>query len=192
MRRATTLVAFAALVAACSPQGGEKAVDKAQDAVSAPVGQTSAATMGANLASAYAPSAAMGDMYEIQAADIALERAKRADVKALASMIKTDHTAVSTALKTAVTAAAPDIVLPTELDQRRKGLLDNLRTAGVNDFDKVYIDQQVAAHEEAVTLNRGFADNSDAPALAAHARTVLPKIEAHLQKARDIQTAISG
>lgn len=192
MRRATTLVAFAALVAACSPQGGEKAVDKAQDAVSAPVGQTSAATMGANLASAYAPSAAMGDMYEIQAADIALERAKRADVKALASMIKTDHTAASTALKTAVTAAAPDIVLPTELDQRRKGLLDNLRTAGVNDFDKVYIDQQVAAHEEAVTLNRGFADNSDAPALAAHARTVLPKIEAHLQKARDIQTAISG
>jgi len=192
MRRATTLVAFAALVAACSPQGGEKAVDKAQDAVSAPVGQTSAATMGANLASAYAPSAAMGDMYEIQAADIALERAKRADVKALASMIKTDHTAVSTALKTAVTAAAPDIVLPTELDQRRKGLLDNLRTAGVNDFDKVYIDQQVAAHEEAVTLNRGFADNWAAPARAAHARTVLPKIEAHLQKARDIQTAISG
>lgn len=62
----------------------------------------------------------------------------------------------------------------------------------MNDFDKVYIDQQVAAHEEAVTLNRGFADNSDAPALAAHARTVLPKIEAHLQKARDIQTAISG
>lgn len=192
MHRAMTLVAFAALVAACSPQGGEKAVDKAQDAVSAPVGQTSAATMGANLVSAYAPSAAMGDMYEIQAADIALERAKRDDVKALARMIKTDHTAASTALKTAVATAAPDIALPTELDQRRKGLLDNLRSAGVNDFDKVYIDQQVAAHEEAVTLHRGFADKSDAPALAAHARTVLPKIEAHLQKAREIQTAISG
>lgn len=192
MRRAMSLVAFAALVAACSPQGGDKAVDKAQDAVSAPVGQTSAATMGANLVSAYAPSAAMGDMYEIQAADIALERAKRADVKTLARMIKTDHTAASTALKTAIATAAPDISLPTELDQRRKGLLDNLRSAGVNDFDKVYIDQQVAAHEEAVTLHRGFADNSDAPALAAHARTVLPKIEAHLQKAREIQAAISG
>ncbi len=192
MHRAMTLVALTALVAACSPQGGEKAVDKAQDAVSAPVGQTSAATMGANLVSAYAPSAAMGDMYEIQAADIALERAKRAEVKALARMIKTDHTAASTALKTAVATAAPDIALPTDLDERRKGLLDNLRSAGVNDFDKVYIDQQVAAHEEAVTLNRGFADNSDAPALAAHARTVLPKIEAHLQKAREIQTAISG
>ena len=134
----------------------------------------------------------MGDMYEIQAADIALERAKRADVKALAQMIKTDHTAASAALKTAAATAAPDVALPGELDQRRKGLLDNLRSAGVADFDKVYIDQQVAAHQEAVTQHRGFADNTDAPALAAHARTVLPKIEAHLQKAQEIQAAISA
>ena len=179
------------LAAACSPQGGNEAVDKAQDTVSAPVGQTSAATMGANMVSAYVPGAAMGDMYEIQAADIALERAGRADVKALAQMIKTDHTAASEALKTAAASAAPDVAPPAELDQRRKGLLDNLRSAGVADFDKVYIDQQVAAHQEAVTLHRGFADNTDAPALAAHARTVLPKIEAHLQKAQEIQAALS-
>jgi putative membrane protein len=82
MRHAPTLAAAAAaaLLSACSPQGGNEAVDKAQDAVSAPVGQTSAATKGSNLVSAYVPGAAMGDMYEIEAADIALERAKRADV----------------------------------------------------------------------------------------------------------------
>jgi putative membrane protein len=107
-------------------------------------------------------------------------------------MIKTDHTAAAAALKTAAASAAPDVAPPAELDQRRKGLLDNLKSAGVADFDKVYIDQQVAAHQEAVTLHRGFADNTDAPALAAHARTVLPKIEAHLQKAQEIQAAISG
>ena len=184
--------AAAALTAACSPQGGDEAVDKAQDAVSAPVGQTSAATMGGNMVSAYVPAAAMSDMYEIQAADIALQRATRADVKALAQMIKTDHTVGSAAFKAAVPTAAPDVALPTELDQRRKGLLDNLRSAGVGDFDKVYIDQQVAAHQEAVTLHRGFSDKTDAPALAEHARTVLPKIETHLQKAQEIQKAIAG
>lgn len=63
MRYALTMVAAtAALMAACSPQGGNKAVDKAQDAVSAPVGQTSTATMGSNMVSAYVPAAAMGDM----------------------------------------------------------------------------------------------------------------------------------
>ncbi|MNS34354.1 hypothetical protein D3C72_664780 [compost metagenome] len=184
--------AVAALAAACSPQGGNEAVDKAQDTVSAPVGQTSAAVMGANMTSAYVPAAAMGDMYEIQAADIALQRGSRADVKALAKMIKTDHTAASAALKTLAPTAAPEVGLPTDLDQRRKGLLDNLRTASAADFDKVYIDQQVAAHQEAVTLQRGFSHNGDAPSLAEHARTVLPKIEAHLQKAQEIQKAIAG
>lgn len=195
MRHASTFVAAAAaaaLLSACSPRDGNEAVNKAQDAVSAPVGQTSAATMGGNLVSAYVPAAAMGDMYEIQAADIALERASRADVKALAQMIKTDHTAASAAFKTAASTAAPNMTVPAELDQRRKGLLDNLRDAGAADFDKVYIDQQVAAHQEAVTLHRGFSDNAEAPALATHARTVLPKIEAHLQKAEEIQKAISG
>lgn len=184
--------AVAALAAACSPQGGNEAVDKAQDTVSAPVGQTSAAVMGGNMVSAYVPAAVMGDMYEIQAADIALERGTRADVKALAKMIKTDHTAASVALKAMAPTAAPGVAVPADLDQRRKGLVDNLRSAGVADFDKVYIDQQVAAHQEAVTLHRGFSDNSDAPPLAEHARTVLPKIEAHLQKAQEIQKAIAG
>lgn len=186
------IAAAATLTAACNQQGGEKAVDKVQDAVSAPVGQTSAATMGSNLVSAYVPAAAMGDMYETQAADIALERSARADVKALAQMIKSDHTAAAAALKAAAPTAAPGVALPAELDERRKGLLDNLRSAAASDFDKVYIDQQVAAHQEAVTLHRGFADKTDAPALAEHARTVLPKIEGHLQKAQEIQRAIAG
>ncbi|WP_333611318.1 DUF4142 domain-containing protein [Brevundimonas bullata] len=195
MRHASILVAAAAaaaLLSACSPRDGNEAVNKAQDAVSAPVGQTSAATMGANLVSAYVPAAAMGDMYEIQAADIALDRASRADVKALAQMIKTDHTAASAAFKAAASTAAPNVTPPAELDQRRKGLIDNLRSASAADFDKVYIDQQVAAHQEAVTLHRGFSDNAEAPALATHARTVLPKIEAHLQKAEEVQKSISG
>lgn len=183
--------AGALLLTACNQQEAGQAVDKAQDAVSGPVGQTSAATMGAHLVSAYAPNAAEGDLYEIQAADIALERSKNAQVRELAQMIKTDHTAASTAFKALVPQAAPDVQLPTTLDQRRQGLLDNLRSASAADFDKVYVDQQVAAHQEAVTLHRGFSDNTDAPALAEHARTVLPKIEAHLQRAQALQASLA-
>lgn len=177
---------------ACQQQQGSEAVDKVQDAVSAPVGQTSAATMGANMVSAYVPNAAMGDMYEIQAADIALERSKNAQVKALAQMIKTDHAAASSALAAAALQATPDVALPTTLDQRRQGLIDNLRSASAADFDKVYVDQQVAAHEEALTLQRGFSDKADVPALAEHARTVTPKIEAHLQRAKQLQTSLGA
>lgn len=188
---AMSAAAGALLLTACNQQEAGQTVDKAQDAVSVPVGQTSAATMGANMVSAYVPNAAMGDMYEIQAADIALERTQNAQVRELAQMIKTDHTAASEAFKAAAPQAAPDIQLPTELDERRKGMIDNLRSATAADFDKTYIDQQVAAHQEAVTLHRGFSDNTDAPTLAQHARTVLPKIEAHLQRAQTLQSSMT-
>jgi putative membrane protein len=184
------LAASAALVVAACGQQEPDAVGSAQDAASVPVGQTSAAVMGANMVSAYVPNAAMGDMYEIQAADIALERTQNAQIRELAQMIKTDHTAASEAMKPLAAQAAPDVEIPTGLDERRQGLIDNLRSASAEAFDRTWIDQQVAAHQEALTLHRGFADNTDAPALAEHARTVAPRIEAHLQGAQRLQSGM--
>lgn len=181
-------VACVALLAACNQEQSPEAVDKAQDMAAGPVGQTSAATMGANMVSAYVPNAAMGDMYEIQAADIALQRSQNAQVKELATSIKTDHTAASNAMKAMLPQAAPDIAPPTGLDERRQGLIDNLRSASAENFDRTWIDQQIAAHNEALTLHRGFS-NEDSP-LAAHARSVVPKIEAHLRQAEQIKAGM--
>ena len=179
-----------ALLSACNQQGASPAVDKAQDMAAAPVGQVSAVTMGSNLVSAFVPNAAMSDMYEIQAADIALARSGNAQVKALAQMIKTDHTAASNKFKGLVPTAAPGVSLPTALDQRRQGLIDNLHSASAADFDGVYLDQQIAAHREGVTLMSGFKDNTDAPTLAAFAAEVLPKIQAHLDAAEKLKAAM--
>ena len=180
--------ACVALLSACGQEQSPEAVDKAQDMASVPVGQASAVTMGANMVSAYVPNAAMGDMYEIQAADIALQRSQNAQVKELATMIKTDHTAASNAMKAMLPQAAPELTPPTALDQRRQGLIDNLRSASATSFDMAWIDQQIAAHNEALTLHRGFSDQ-ESP-LAAHARSVVPKIEAHLRQAEAIKAAM--
>ncbi|MBA3999465.1 DUF4142 domain-containing protein [Brevundimonas sp.] len=174
-----------ALLAACGQNDNQMAqdpVDAAQDAASVPVGQMSAATLGANTVEGYVTNAAIGDMYEIQAAEIALERSQNAEVRELAQMIRDDHTAASQRMQSIVQGGNIDAELPTELDERRQGLIDNLREA--YRFDEVFIDQQVAAHQEALTLHRGFADNGDVPALAAHAREVTGPIERHLQRAR--------
>ena len=162
--------ACVALLAACNQEQSPEAVDKAQDMA------------------AYVPSAAIGDMYEIQAADIALERSQNAQVKELATMIKTDHTAASNAMKGMLPQAAPGTAAPTALDERRQGLIDNLRSASAENFDRTWVDQQIAAHNEALTLHRGFSDQ-DSP-LAAHARAVVPKIEAHLRQAETIKAAM--
>lgn len=195
MKRALYLAAAAAAMlslAACNQNQKEAAsdvnpgqsepVNAVQDAVGAAVGQTSAATLGANTLGGYISNAAMGDMYEIQAGNIAQKKAQSADVKALAKMLVTDHTAASNEMKPMVTAAGE--TPPTELDQRRKGMIDNLNAATGADFDKAYLTQQVAAHEEAITLHRGYADNGDNAQLKGHAAKVLPKIQAHLDRAR--------
>ncbi|HEX8660330.1 MAG TPA: DUF4142 domain-containing protein [Brevundimonas sp.] len=180
------------LLAACNERGASPAVDKAQDMAAAPVGQASAATLGANTVDAYVPNAAMADMYEIMAADIALERSQNAEVKELATMIKTDHTDASNKFKAILQGMSPPMTPPAALDQRRQGLIDNLRSAGAADFDRVYLDQQIAAHNEALTLHRGFSDNTDAAPLAAHARSVVPKIEAHLRTAEQLKASNAG
>lgn len=171
------------LAAACNSEQSPPVVDKAQDAVAAPVGQVSASTIGQTV-DGYVTAAAMADMYEIQAAEIALERSQTSEIREMAEMIRTDHTQASANLKQVAPQAAPEADIPTELDERRKGMIDNLRSAPQAEFDRTYRAQQVAAHEEALTLHRGFADNAEAGPLAEHARTVVPKIEMHLRMAQ--------
>jgi putative membrane protein len=160
-------------------------VNAAQDAMGAAVGATSAATVGARDTDAFVQNAAEGNMYEIQAAKIAQQKSSSADVKSFAKMMVTDHTALQNQMQPLITKAGK--TAPTELDQRRKGMLDNLNAASAKDFDKVYLDQQVAAHEETLTLMKGYADHGDNADLKAAAAKTAPKVQTHLDQAKALQ-----
>lgn len=172
---------------AASP-GQTAPMNAAQDAVGAAVGATSAATLGSHDTGAFVDNAARGDMYEIQAGQLAEQKAKSAEVKAFGKMMVTDHTALQNEMKPLVTKAG--LTPPAELDERRKGFLDNLKAASAADFDKTYIDQQVAAHDEALTLMKGYAENGDNADLKAAAAKTAPKVQAHLDKARALQAGL--
>ena len=188
-------VASLALLAACG-QGGDtagenanEAVNAAQDMTAGAVGQTSAATLGANTVDGFVTNLAVGNMYELQAAEIAQAKSNNAQVKELASMITRDHTSAGEKLSATAPTAAPNVTIPTALDQRRQGMIDNLNAASADDFDKVYLEQQVAAHNETLTLLNGFSDNTDAPALASLARELVAPITMHRDHA---QRALDG
>jgi putative membrane protein len=184
-----------AMLGACSQsndpaEDAAATVNAAQDATSGAVGQTSAATLGANTAGGFVTALAVSDMYELQAADIAIAKSATAGVDELAGMIKTDHTASSDKLKTIAPTEASGTVLPTALDERRQGLIDNLNAAAPADFDRVYLTQQVAAHNEALTLLNGFKDHSETPGLAALAMEIIPKVTAHRDHAQRMLDAM--
>jgi putative membrane protein len=189
------VAAMALTLAACqrnetaeSP-GQTEPVNAAQDAMSSAVGAVASATLG-QTTEGFATNAAISDMYEIEAGKLAQEKGQAAGVKEFGAMMVKDHTASSTEMKPLAQAA--NVTLPTELDERRKGLLDNLRAASAADFDKVYIDQQVAAHEEAHNLLAGYAQDGGDAGLKAFATKTAPIVQGHLEKARSMQSGAAA
>lgn len=198
MKQALLLTAAAAAalsLAACNKAQtdnaqaqGSEAVNAAQDAAAGPVGQMSASTMGSHDTPTYVANAAMSDMYEVEAGKLAQTRGKAADVKAFGKMMADGHTATTAEMKPL--AAAAGQTPPAALDERRKGLLDNLKAASDADFDRVYVEQQVAAHEEALTLHSGYAANGDDAGLKAFAAKTAPVVQMHLDKANGMKAAM--
>ncbi|MDQ2859589.1 MAG: DUF4142 domain-containing protein [Pseudomonadota bacterium] len=161
----------------------------AQDATAGAVG-AAAATLGATTTTGFVTGAATSDMYEIAAAKIAAGKSTNPAVKAFAARMIHDHTASTAALKTILASGGASATPPAAMDKRRDGMVGNLTAAAPADFDKTYMDQQVAAHNEALTLFKGFADHGDNDALKAFAAKTAPTIQAHLDMANKIDGAL--
>ena len=165
--------------------GGSAPVNAAQDVAATAVGAASGLTAPMTT-DGYVKAAAMGDMYEVEAGKIAQQRAKSPEVKALGAMMVKDHTQSTQMVKDAVQKGGLNIAPPAGLDERRKGMLDNLRQAGDSDFDLAYLHQQLGAHIEALELHKGYAAHGDNAALKDAANKIVPVVQKHLDEIRKI------
>jgi putative membrane protein len=134
----------------------------------------------------YADKAAASDLYEIQSAQLAQEKSKRDDVKDLAKMIVADHEKSTADLKAAAQQAQPPITVAPKLDEQQEANMAALRAANAADFDQAYLQQQIAAHQQALTMVQGYAENGDVPALKQHAANVAGPIQKHLDRAQEL------
>lgn len=183
MKYAILAASAAALaLAACQQESGgaadqqNQAVNAVQDGTSTAVGAV-AAPAGAMTNEGFVTNAAIGGMYEVEAGKIAAERSGNSRIKELARTMVTEHTRAGEALKT----AAAGFTVPTALDERRRGLIDNLRGASDQDFDKIYLEQQEAAHDETISLLQTYSGASDNAALKAFADQTLPTVRRHAE-----------
>jgi putative membrane protein len=162
------------------------AVAGAEGATAAGVG--AAATALPASAQDFVTAAATSDMYEVKAAKIAEAKSKDPEVKRFAGRMIHDHTHSTELLKALLAGGAVKATAPTDLDERRKGLIGDLDAATPANFDKTYVDQQVAAHQEAANLFENYAKNGDNAGLKNFASAVLPTIRTHLTMAQQMQT----
>lgn len=67
---------------------------------------------------------------------------------------------------------------------------DFVKQAGASDlYEKVYVRQQVMAHQQALALHTAFAQGGDKPALKQAASGIVPVVQHHLDEPRGTQGA---
>lgn len=164
--------------------GQSPPVNAVQDAAAGPTGVVTAVVVGGDT-EAYLRNAALGNMYEIQAGQLALEKGGSEEIRQIGQMIIDDHTALQTAMQNALADASVEFTPPTELDERRQGMIDNLRAASDTTFDSAFLHQQEAAHMEAITLHESYEARGDMDAIQAAARQAQPVIREHLDMLHD-------
>lgn len=142
--------------------------------VAAPGALTSAPT--------YLQMAGSSDQYEIQSSQLAMQMSQNPAVRSMAQMLIADHTRTSSELMAASQAASISLP-PPALAPHHAQMLDQLRSAGTN-FDVVYRDQQIMAHQEALNLQQTYATGGDIQPLRAVAASAVPVIQTHLQHAQ--------
>jgi putative membrane protein len=133
--------------------------------------------------------AAISNMFEIQSSQLAQQKAQNDRVRQFAQSMVQDHTAAGDKLKSAV-QGIQGATVPTSLDQPHQQMVQTLQSASGSGFDRDYVQMQVTAHRDAVSLFDQYAQNGDNQQLKQFAQQTLPTLREHLQSVEQIQKAL--
>ena len=124
---------------------------------------------------AYLSVAGAHDLFSIRSAELALAKARRPEVRALAETMLAEHRDAAERLAGAAREIGLERLLPPAMMPMHWDMLRDLDRASASRFDDVYLDRQVDAHEVAVELHRHFAANGAGERLKGLAATSRPR-----------------
>lgn len=136
-------------------------------------------------ASPYVMAAGMSDLYEINSSQIALQKTQSPEIRKFADMLiqhhqKTTAATMKAAQKAGLTPSPPMLA-------GAKASIDELQAASPADFDRIYLAQQVPAHQAALDLHQAYASGGDQAPLRMSAKSAVPIIKQHLAAATKLQ-----
>lgn len=136
----------------------------------------------------FVSNAGMGGLFEVQAGNLALQKAQSADVRTFAQRMVTDHGAANAEL--AQLATTKGLALPTELGGTHEAAFDHLNGLSGAEFDKMYMMHMVEDHNKDIAaFDKAATTASDADVKAWAAKT-LPVLQQHQQMAKDISSRL--
>lgn len=130
-----------------------------------------------------------GDAFEITSSMILLGKSTNPQVRAYASML-IDHHSRTTNLALTNAKATGVMAPPPEMSPMQKGMIGALHAASPTAIDRLYLQQQIPAHQQALALQSGYARSGDVPALRQTAQGAVPVVQAHLDQAQALLRSI--
>ncbi len=130
----------------------------------------------------FVKNARIGGAFEIASSKLALEKTQNAAIRSFAERMISDHTNASEKLEQIVSGESMKVDEPAgadKLDKKHQAMLDKLRKADGAQFDRMYVQMQQDAHNEAVTLFGKYAKGGDNAPLKSFAQETLPTLQDH-------------
>ena len=156
--------------------------------VCAAAGQTSAVPKKISTEQ-YLEKAAAGDLFEVESGKLAVQKGGSDEVKQFGRMMTEDHTRSTEKIKQTVSKTPLMNMPPALLTDRQRSTLERLSAAEGSQFDKLYIESQLEAHQEALELHRSYEATGDDAALKQTAAAIVPVVEKHLAALEKMSSA---
>lgn len=127
--------------------------------------------------------AGASDLYEKTSSKLVLETTKDASIRSFANMMIADHGKTTAQVTAAAKQEGMKPGAPKLMPKQAKMIAD-LKAAKGPARDKLYVQQQVMSHEEALALHTTYSQKGDRPALKTVAAGAVPIVQGHLEQVR--------
>lgn len=132
----------------------------------------------------FATKAASANMFEIEAANIEVEKGKDNAAKQFATDMLKDHRKAGPELE--ASAKKDGVTVPSSVDPESKKKLDALQASDTANLDQAYLSTQLTAHQDAVKLFEDYAKTGPDGQLKNTAGKILPDLRMHLVRVQGL------
>ena len=126
---------------------------------------------------------------EVEASRVAQSKGQAKEIKDLAAMMITDHTAMGDKVK--ALAASKNVAFRDSLSTEDSDMIRNNKKTGAA-YDREYASMMVDDHEDAVRRFENAANNAKDPEVKALATEALPKLKHHLEMSKAAKDKVKG
>ena len=131
---------------------------------------------------------AMDNPFEIQASQLAAQKANSQEVKDFAQKLVTDHTRLSSELSSL--ASTKGVNLSSSMEKKDRKELDELNKHSGKKFDHEYVKEMVKNHKEDIRDFKAEAKDAKDPDVKNWASNHVSALEQHLTMAQDLEKKV--